>query len=717
MVNTITARIAYCFCWLQCVCLAIGFPMTGWSATTSEPIDAETIQRLLQLKLEDLIEIDIVSVASGKAEPINMAPAVASVITAQDIEAMGATNLDEVLNTIPGVRVVRGRTFDNSTYVIRGVAPTGLQLSNEVLFMINGVPFRRLLNGSYAGARKGIPLQAVQRIEVIRGPGSALYGADALAGVVNIITKTAQDIDGVEIRGRMGSFDTYQTSLLYGDAGLPVKIAFSLQYESTDGYDALITEDFQSTFDRRFDTHASYAPGQINNAYKMFNSHLDLADQQWRMHLSYLGLRDIGTGAGVSGALDPVGHIEWDNWRLDLDWTSPTLSEDWQLKSRLNLEYSDIFYWNVYTLPPGALGGALPKGSMFQANFEEHAIRFALEGSYTGFRQHTLRAGIGYIYADIFKTTSKGLGLGVDGHGNPIDPNGPMVDITDTPFESMPETLRNNRYIFMQDTWQWAEQWQLTLGMRYDYYDDFGSTANPRAALVWQTTPTLTSKLLYGSAFRAPSHNEMHIQNNLTLIGNPDLKPEQIDTWELAFNWQARKNLLMAFNVYRYRLTERIVQVPVVPSSPVLQVRNQETWNGKGFEFESRWKANQQTSILFNYAYTNTQQGDADVGRYPQHQAYLRYDQILYPNWSLNTQLNWVANRKRSPGDNRPAVDDVHTLDVVLRYKNSIEPRWNIAVGVRNLFDEEDIYPSDRVLPNDLPQAERNYFLEVRRQF
>lgn len=717
MQNTFCVRTATYLFLLQWVYLLICYiPVTSWA--TSETFDANMVKQLLKLELKDLFEVPVVSVASGKAEPINIAPAVTSVITAQDIEAMGATNLDEVLNTIPGVRVVRSRVFDGSTYIIRGVAPTGLQLSNEVLFMVNGMPYRRLINGSYSGVRKGIPLQAVQRIEVIRGPGSALYGADALAGVVNIITKTAEDIDGLEVSGRVGSFDTYHAGLLYGDDALPVKTAFSLEYTTTDGHGALITEDFQTRSDQQFGTHASYAPGRYNNTYKLLGSHLDLAYQQWHLHLNYLGLRDAGTGGGVSGALDPSGRVEWDNWRLDLDWTSPRIAEHWQFRSHLNLEYNDIAYWDVFILPPGALGGALPKGNMFRLTIEDHVIRLGLEGDYTGFNKHVLRVGIGYVYADIIKTTNEGIGLGLDGNGNPIDPNGSLVDVTDTPFESTPETLRNNWYAFVQDSWQLAKHWQLTVGVRYDHYDDFGSTTNPRAALVWQTTPTFTSKLLYGSAFRAPAHNEMFIQNNFTLTGNPNLQPEQIDTWELAFNWQARKQLNFAFNLYHYRLTDRVVQVAIDPTLTVLQIRNQETWKGRGFEFETHWKASQQSSLLFNYAYAKTtEKSGADVGRYPQHQAYLRYDQLLYPNWSLNTQINWIASRKRQPEDNRPAVDDYHTFDLTLRYKDMAHPRWNIAIGVRNVLDETVIEPTDASLPNDLPQAERNYFLEVRYKF
>ena len=91
-------------------------------------------------------------------------------------------------------------------------------------------------------------------------------------------------------------------------------------------------------------------------------------------------------------------------------------------------------------------------------------------------------------------------------------------------------------HLSLQDEWQLAPDWELTAGVRYDHYSDFGATLNPRAALVWQTSPRLTSKILYGRAFRAPAFDTLYAQNNPVGLGNDSLDPETIDTIELAKN-------------------------------------------------------------------------------------------------------------------------------------------------------------------------------------
>ncbi len=129
------------------------------------------------------------SLAVGYEQPISEAPAVATVITAKDIEALGATRIEEVLATVTGLHISKNRAHD-SIYVIRSIAS---EVNPHVLVMINGAPIGDAVQG---GRPLGwtLSVQNISRIEIVRGPGSALYGADAFAGTINIITKTAQEI-------------------------------------------------------------------------------------------------------------------------------------------------------------------------------------------------------------------------------------------------------------------------------------------------------------------------------------------------------------------------------------------------------------------------------------------------------------------------------------------------------------------------------------------
>jgi len=147
---------------------------------------------------------DIVSIATGTAQPISRAPAVASVITAEHIKQIGATELDQVLETIPGLHVAVSARGYSPIYTIRGVYS---DTNPQVLMLINGIPITNVFAGDRSQVWAGMPVNDIARIEVIRGPGSAVYGADAYAGVINIITKDANDIKGTEIGARGGSFN------------------------------------------------------------------------------------------------------------------------------------------------------------------------------------------------------------------------------------------------------------------------------------------------------------------------------------------------------------------------------------------------------------------------------------------------------------------------------------------------------------------------------
>ena len=133
---------------------------------------------------------------------------------------------------------------------------------------------------------------------------------------------------------------------------------------------------------------------------------------------------------------------------------------------------------------------------------------------------------------------SKNYGPGVI-NGTPAVVGGTLTNVTGTSFAYLPNVHRTIGSLVAQDEWQLADHWQLTAGLRYDHYSDFGGTFNPRVALVWDINEQLTSKLLYGKAFRAPNFAEQFTQNNPVVLGNRNLKPETINTYEWAFELPA----------------------------------------------------------------------------------------------------------------------------------------------------------------------------------
>jgi len=172
-----------------------------------------------------------VTIATGTATPLLKSAAVTTVITAEQIKSMGATELHEVLDTVPGFHASVQSSTGDVNYTVRGMRNA---TNSQLLVLLNGtrstVPY---LGSNMTGLE--LPIEAIQQIEVIRGPGSALYGADAFAGVINIITKKAKDITGVNVGGRIGDHDTQSGWGQYGEQWAGWDVAANFQYQNTDG--------------------------------------------------------------------------------------------------------------------------------------------------------------------------------------------------------------------------------------------------------------------------------------------------------------------------------------------------------------------------------------------------------------------------------------------------------------------------------------------------
>ena len=660
---------------------------------------------------------DFISLATGSRQLITRAPAVASVITAQDIKAMGATDLDQVLETVPGLHVSVAPRAYSPLYTIRGIYTEN---NPQVLVLINDIPITNVFVGNRSDIWGGMPVQNISRIEVIRGPGSAVHGADAFAGTINIVTKTASDIDGTEIGGRKGSFDSGEGWLLHGSRWRGYDTAFFLDYLSTDGADNIITNDAQTFFDGISGTNATLAPGPVNLKRDNIDARLDISKGNWKFRMGYQGRYNIGTGAGVAQALDPTGSGT--SRRLNADITyHANLRRNWDVTSQISY-FNTSAESQLVLFPPGTMGPnpfnttPFPQGMIGNPDVYEKHYRINLSAFYHGIDNHTIRLGTGFTFDDMYKIReSKNY------DALTYFPLGSLIDVSNDPNSVFiqPHT-RDIAFVFVQDEWSVSPDWDLTGGIRYDHYSDFGSTVNPRLALVWQTSYNLTSKLLYGRAFRAPSFQELYNINNPVALGNPNLKPETINTIELAFDYRPAERFRYGLNVFSYEMQDilRFVGNPAI-------AENKGNQTGYGLEIEADAHLNPMFELYGNYAYQHStdDQTDAEVANAPAQQLYIRMDWRLANAWYMNAQINAVADRSRAVGDTRPAVDNYSTTDLILRYKWP-DTRWELAAAVKNLFDNDIFEPSPGptpppvslppLIPNDLPLAGRTWFLEAR---
>jgi iron complex outermembrane receptor protein len=714
-------------CWLAAALLCL-FPQIGLTQSSEDE---------LALAFDE----EMISIATGGEQRLARAPAVATVITAKDIEAMGAQNLDQVLEAVPGLHVSLSPIRLSPIYSIRGIYTSA---NPQVLVLVNGIPMTQMWIGD-----RGIgshPVADISRIEVIRGPGSAVYGADAFSGVINIVTKSAEEKSGVQINALAGSFDTTQASIVYGSKDNDYwgfDIAFSIEYFKTEGdKDRIIEEDAQTSLDplAQFVTgqKASLAPGPLDTRAQWLDTRLDLKRDKLQFRIWNWQRKDLGVGPGLAQALDPTGRGDANNYLVDLTYHNPTLARNFDLKTIVS--YMDInttsqqrLFPAGTVLPIGSDGNVDPTSGNFvvftdglignPSIFEEHT-RLDVSLFYTGLEKHRVRVGTGALNAKVSAEESKNFGPGViDGTQPVVDST--LTDVSGTEYAYFTSGERDVYYLSLQDEWSLAADWDLTAGIRYDDYSDFGNTVNPRLALVWHPAYNMTTKLLYGRAFRPPSFLELFAKNNPTAVGNPELDPEKIETVELALNYQPTFDLNTSFNVFYYEIEDLINFVGGVAQNGGQQ-------DGYGLEWEASWKITKSWNLAGNYALQNStdKATDSAVANTPQQQVYLENRWEFIPSWHFNAKINWAGERKRAQDDPRPEIDNYTLVDLILQ-GHDVLAGLDLKISIFNAFDQKAYEPSSydpsavdssgnpngAWIPGDYPLSGRSYYAGLSYQF
>ncbi len=639
-----------------------------WLALFSLPaIGAEAdsdMERLLPLSLDDLMDVKV-SISTKSQQQLSKAPSVVSVITAEDIKATGARDVMEVLNAVPGIYIKHNLFAFRPIITMRGAPGT------HVLLMVNGTPIRDLVwsNGIFW---KGLPVSAVERIEIIRGPGSALFGSDASAGVINIITKTASPIQHSTVGVSAGSYDTRAGWLQHGASWNGFDIGVTAELSSSGGHAPSISQAAQGTSGR-----ANYAWDGQDLRFSASRDHL-------QMRASFMQHTNLATGLNGAGVMDPLNRSNDSQYNLALDYDNPAFARDWGLN--LAARYRDLKYssGNGFAAPTTTDPGA--------REFLDSAERQAsleVSGLYSGFSRHALRVGGGLASNDIYQVWQ-------------VDPTDPAYPI--------PKNSRRNAFLYLQDVWSLRQDWEVTVGLRHDAYNDFGRADMPRLALVWQSTERLGSKLMYGEAYRAPSYQELYYKTAAN-TPNPNLKPERSKTLELDFEYLAARDLKLNLNVYRFTRTDLIA----ADATAAHQFQNYGSLMARGTELEAHWQAAPSLRLSGNVSYRKEALTVFSDVNAPAKSAYLRLDWAFQPRWNWDLQANGYGARPLLAGDTRQPLGAFGIVDTTLRYQP--DQHWEFAVSLRNLLNADARDYTSKALTNDLPLPGRNGYAELRYTF
>lgn len=530
---------------------------------------SENNVQVYNLSLKELMNVEVIS-ASKFSEKVSQAPSIITSVSKQQIRQYDWITINDVLYTQPGFSPAQD--YERPTVASRGNFDSWS--NNHLLHLIDGVPFNDNLYGSaYTWL---IPLLTTKSLEVIRGPGSALYGSNATNGVVQMNTLNASDLEGATTaKLSYASQGTREIEIITGLSSDDYDFIWALYSHKTDGNEYL-------SFDgsNRLDSTSSAETGRPQ--LRKFRTRDEKDDAYFWAKLSIGDVWNIQYHHQEWGFETGHGWVFWIPDRdEDMDESRDILSIKYnsEISDSLSQEYvlryqNHQIKWNQRYYPDNAFDGFYPSGmwEFLDTNAEDIFVRaqFTLE------QPDSNIIWLGGLEVDRF------LYDGDNEHYSNID-----VDVTFAPFPDGSDQALGpwldfilnepviNSALFIQYTNNSfvSNDLSLTLGLRWDklgvdyidIYDnnvrknkDF-SRGSPRISLVYSTSDTLVYKFLVGKAFRAPTPTEMAGAHTFSLASNiGELKAELLTTYELQTNWTINDNHLFRGNIFLTKFENQI---------------------------------------------------------------------------------------------------------------------------------------------------------------
>jgi len=691
-----------------------------------------------ELDLEALLQPTDATVTVGSRHPLPLVrtPGTVSLVKGDEIRDLGARTLEDVLRLLPGVDVTTDR-LGRSNISMRGVGPgfTG-GASENVLVLLDGQPLNEPVLGGASTVNLSLSADHIRQVEVLRGPGSMLFGDGALAGVISIILESNETFTGTELLAGGGSFGTQDYVIRSGARFKGLQVSGFVRFLDSSGAHLDVAQDAQTVADLAAGPgHApiSLAPGRTTDDYQTLETayRFDLGDFS-------LGLRSrsdsSGAFVGYADALGRRNDLAGRQTNLDLVWNR-------EVNGRGSVQVRGLFTQNtiqqileVYpsgyeprgqdgeVFPPiGAPGG--DGGAFLQTGLGSR--RLAIEGLLTRDLdpRNKLIAGLSFGREgthDLRANANLDFRTGQTVPSTPEDTLGPLT-------AAVADSHRSVVSVFAQETWTPSPRFALTTGLRFDHYWGVGGTVSPRVALVgslpsWieRALPTsvasgLSYKLLYGRSFRTPTFSELYFSLP-GYTGNPGLEPVVADSIEAGLDYKAG-GLSLAGTAYW-----NLVGGTIETGEPFAPVGTTVLENGPGvrvygFEAEVRKRFGSSSSAFANYAYQHAR--DRELGRrapgVPQHLANLGASFSMRARFTLTPTLGLRSSRPRPLGDSRPATGGSALFGLSARAQK-LYRGLGADLLLQNLFDEDYADPAPLV-PGDYPRPGRRVLFHLTYRF
>lgn len=509
-----------------------------------------------------LYTLDAVVVTATRTEnDVKNVPASTQIITSSDIKKSGATNVRDAITDFANITMTKKVRGGGHEIIVRGMS------TDKSLIMVNGHRVANEADGSGLGnanALDRINVDNIEKIEIVKGPSSALYGSEAMGGVINIITKGSKE---AEVRtGLVNSSEDF-TNWWHLDSGEIGKFSATLDMRFNkirrDGDDTdFLSDSFGTAQTYNFNANYHFNDHNYLNFYvdhytqnlkrdlynkKLFNAKAEFPDEMKDAMKARYGVEYVTGDASID---DGLANYHYKQQTYGLSWNGKTARNDWQIQTYLSKFdwQSDIFYSGLQT------HGHIPAGQpSYMANMWDGMFKkfftpsyandvnvnsnklFAIEArnSTRVNNNHRLTYGAEYV-----KNTVKGTNFGDDNqfgvtHIGSVSKNEVTKEISEKEIDTYAA--------YLQDEINYGK-WFIVPAIRYDHHENFGSHTSPKLGLTYKANDTFRVKANYGKGFKAPTIQNLYCKlvtsmgqaGIITVNPNANLRPETSDSWDVG---------------------------------------------------------------------------------------------------------------------------------------------------------------------------------------
>ena len=627
-------------------------------------------QNLDALSLEDLMQVKVQG-AALHPQTLQDAPASVTVITAEDIRKYGYRTLGEALSSVRGFYMTNDRSY--KTMGVRGFSLPG-DYDSHILVMVNGHNmadniFDYML---YLGNDFPIDMNLIKQIEIIRGPGSALYGSNAMFATINIITKPPGEAPTLALMTDLGSFGEKKGQVTATASIGSAQILFSGSVYNNAGETPLFFPSYNTP-------QTNYGEAIHMTGEKGYHFFSTLIWRNWTITAAFAG----------DSKIQPI------SW-------GPTIFNDPGTKFDDQRNFIDAAYEHEIA------GGTLRWRTYYDSFHFEGRGDYALgDGAVEDNRQSELGNWVGTQATYRIRPFLAGdITVGLEGV---IDIRNFLTDydVSPVPVEYL-KTSRPDRSVafFVQDEKKLSKRWTLDVGVRTDKSHLHRDFLSPRAALIYQRSEW-TYKFLYGRSFRNPSAFQLFYGDGIADAANPALRPEWADTVEVDAERKLGKRMNLQASAYGYELHDFLLGV-YLPDG-LLQYQNSAGIRAEGLELEVNGRPTNWLETTVSYAIQRARD-DSGLENSPRHLAKVRLALPLGRKFDLSSGMQYESSRWTLAGN---SLKPVYLADFTLTSKHLL-PDMDVRFGIRNAFN---LSYSDPIALNpavdSMPQPGRTFFLEL----